>query len=198
MQNLERLILKDGIHIYTQERIPDETRGTIVMVHGLGDHLCRYEHIAQRLNQAGFAVFQFDLPGHGRSSGKRGHIASYDIVMDLITGLLNQASTKYLGLPQFLYGHSLGGSLVLNYGITQKPVTLTGIISSSPGLGTAGSVPAWKLAFGQVLYHLAPSTTMENGLDLSGLSRDPSILEAYVADPLVHGKVSARLNNSTN
>jgi acylglycerol lipase len=193
MQNLERFILKDGIQISIQEWIPDETRGTVVMVHGLGDHLCRYEHVAQRLNQAGFAVFRFDLPGHGHSGGTRGHIASYDIVMDLITTLLDEAREKFSGLPQFLYGHSLGGSLVLNYGITQKPVNLTGMISSSPGLGAAGSVPAWKLAFGQVLYNLAPSTTMENGLDLSGLSRDPSILKAYIADPLVHGKVSARL-----
>ncbi len=184
----------DDIKIYAQEWKPEgETRAVVALVHGLGEHSGRYQHVAEFLGQSGFAVLSFDLRGHGQSGGVRGHAASYDAIMDDIRRLTQEAARRYPNKPCFLYGHSLGGNLVLYYTLSRRPAGLYGVISSSPGLATAAPVPDWKMFFGRLMYRLYPSAQMDNGLDRSGLSRDPQVIAAYNADPLVHGKISARL-----
>jgi len=136
-------------------------------------------------------VLAFDLPGHGKSEGPRGHIESYDLVYECIDLLLQESRQRYPQVPLFLYGHSLGGNIVLNYALQRKP-QLAGVISTSPGLGLE-SEPRLKLLIGKVLYTVAPKFSMPNGLDRSGLSRDPSVEQRYSADPLVHSLISARL-----
>jgi alpha-beta hydrolase superfamily lysophospholipase len=193
MQSREKIV--DELHgqkIYLKEWIPETVKGTVVLIHGLGEHIGRYDHVAAAFNQAGYAVMGLDLPGHGRSGGIRGHISSYESVMDLISSRLQDAGQCFPEATHFLYGHSLGGNLVLYYALTRNP-HLTGIISTSPGLGVATPPPALQIAMGKVLSVIAPSVLMDNGLDLSGLSHDPAVIEAYKNDPLVHGKISARL-----
>lgn len=196
-------LLKDhaGLNIFTQEWGVEQPKATVLLVHGLGEHSGRYAHVAARLNQAGYTLFGFDLPGHGKSGGPRGHISSNKYFADLISRLLTDASTRHSGLPLFLYGHSLGGNQVLYYTMTCRP-HLAGVISTSPGLGTADPVPAWKTIMGKLLYSIAPATPLNNGLKATGLSRDQAIVSSYRRDPLVHSKVSVRLgldslNNGT-
>lgn len=184
---------RDNVKIYGQEWKPDgKVKAAIALVHGLGEHSGRYSHVAEAFTAAGFSLTAFDLRGHGKSDGVRGHAPSYEALMADISQNINLAKEHFPGLPIFLYGHSLGGNLSLYYCLTQKS-QLKGAIVTSPGLGTATPVPAVKLALGKILYSLLPATQMDNGLDRSGLSRDPEVEKKYSADPLVHPKISARL-----
>ena len=167
-------------------------RAVVCLTHGLGEHSGRYAHVAAALNDAGYALLGFDLAGHGKTSGLRGHTPPYDRVLDGIGRLLDEAAERYPDTPRFLYGHSLGGSLVLNYALRRRPA-VAGIIATSPGLRTATPPPVWKVTMAQVMYRLWPALCMANGLELAGLARDPAVIAAYRADPLVHDRISARL-----
>lgn len=183
----------DGLRLYAQLWEPDaEVRAVVNLVHGLGEHIGRYTHVASALTAAGFAVLGFDLRGHGKSEGQRGHAPSWDTLMDDIGLFLSEAETRLPGQALFLYGHSLGGNLVLNYVLRRKP-RLAGAIVTSPMLRTAFQPPVWKIKLGEALYNLWPSFALSNELDVKGLSHDPKVVEAYVNDPLVHNRISARM-----
>ncbi|MCC6148431.1 MAG: lysophospholipase [Anaerolineaceae bacterium] len=167
-------------------------KGAVVLVHGLGEHSSRYQHVAEFFNQNLFSVIAFDLPGHGKSSGKRGHIPSYENAMDIIAHFIKEAHSRFAGLPVFLYGHSMGGGLVLYYGFTRQP-DITGIVASAPAIRPAVPLPPLKIIAGKALSRLLPSFPMPNGLELAGLSRDSEVVEAYIQDSLVHPTVSAAL-----
>lgn len=172
-----------------------EPRAVVCLVHGLGEHSGRYAHVAAALNDAGYAVLACDKRGHGRSGGKRGHTPSYEALMADIDLLLAQAEQRFPGKPRFLYGHSLGGNEVLNYALRRKP-DLAGVVATSPGLRTAFQPPALQLAAGRLMNRLWPAFTMPNGLEQAAVSRDPTVVAAYQADPLVHDRLSARLGMS--
>jgi Lysophospholipase len=184
---------KDGLNLYAKEWKPDgKVKAAVALVHGLGEHIGRYDHVAEAFGQAGYAMVGFDQRGHGKSDGIRGYEVSYDAIMDDITQDIQNAKDRYPGLPVFLYGHSLGGNLVLYYALTRKP-ELKGVIATSPGLATAEPLsPALKVMT-KVLYRLGPSMKIKNGLDLAGLSHDPEVAKKYIADPLVHPFISPRL-----
>lgn len=183
----------DGQELYYQGWAPAGVpKACVCLVHGLGEHVGRYEHVAAALNEAGYAVLGFDQRGHGKTPGPRGVTPPFDRLMDDIGLLLDEAARRFPGRPRFLYGHSMGGTWVLNYAIRRKPA-VSGVIATSPGLRTAFKPPAAKLLAGKVLYRLAPNFVLPNGLELEGISRDEVIVTAYKGDPLVHDKMSARL-----
>lgn len=183
---------RDHLRLYAQRWSPNaDPRGVICLVHGLGEHSGRYAYVAGCLASAGYAVVAIDLRGHGRSDGPRGHSPSNDQLMDDISRLVESGRSLYPAHPLFLYGHSLGGSLVLNFALRSKPLA-AGLVVTSPGLVVGGKVPAWKTALGQFLYDRLPGLRMPNGLDRSALSRDPAVISAYAADPLVHDRISVR------
>jgi alpha-beta hydrolase superfamily lysophospholipase len=161
-------------------------------VHGLGDHSGRYGHVAQHLCEAGFALLALDLRGHGRSEGQRGHSPRFEALLDDIDCLLDEAATRWPGRPVCLYGHSLGGSLVLNYVLRRRPA-LAGVVATSPGLRPGFQPPAWKVGFGRIMYVAWPSLSLSNELDIEGLSRDPEVVRAYREDTWVHDRLSVRL-----
>jgi acylglycerol lipase len=182
---------KDGLDLFGCAWEPGgrKPKAVICHVHGLGEHSGRYVHVAQAFTKAGYAMLSFDLRGHGRSGGARGHIPSFDAFMDDIDLLFEQARSRYPGLPMLLYGHSLGGILVLNYGLRRKP-GVKGVIATGSGLHTALEQQPIKMVLAKVLGALIPTRVMSSGLDAKMLSRDPSIVERYVNDPLVHDKVT--------
>ncbi len=184
---------KDQISLFAQAWAPDgEIKAVLGLVHGIGEHSGRYEGVATRLNQEGYALVGFDLRGHGKSGGPRGHF-SFEEGLDDIDLLISQAQQLYPGKPIFLYGHSLGGLLVLDYALKRPVTSLQGIIATSPGLGMAKPVPGWKITLAKVMKNIYPTMTLDNGLDVSGLSHNPGVITAYQSDPLVHRLVSARL-----
>jgi acylglycerol lipase len=187
------LTTADGTQFYFQGWEPETpAKAAVCLVHGLGEHSGRYAHVAAALNDAGYALLGFDLRGHGKSGGTRGHTPSYDALMDDIGRLLDEAAKRYPGQPRFLYGHSLGGNLVLNYALRRKPA-IAGVVSTSPAIRTANPPPALQLALGKIMYGIKPDMQMANGLALDGLARDPEVIRAYISDPLVHNKISVRL-----
>src|SRR3990172_4280173 len=101
---------RDGLDIFARGWEPDRGPKAVVgLVHGIGEHIGRYDHVGAALTQAGYALFGFDQRGHGKSVGARGHTSSYEALMDDIGELLAQAEKRYPGPLRFLYGHSMGG-----------------------------------------------------------------------------------------
>jgi alpha-beta hydrolase superfamily lysophospholipase len=183
----------DGLRLYAQEWAPDgEVTGLICLVHGLGEHSGRYAHMAEYFSSNGFAMISIDLRGHGKSAGQRGHSPSLEVMNDDFSLFLETARERFPNQHLFLYGHSLGGNLVLNYTIRSTP-SIKALISSGPLLRPAFEPPAWKITVGRLLYSLLPTLAMSNELDRDALSKDPKVVEAYNADPLVHDRISSRL-----
>ncbi len=182
---------RDGLDIFAQSWEPTivQPKAVVCLVHGLGEHTSRYAHVAEAFGKEGFVLFGADLRGHGRSGGARGHISSAEDFMQDIDVLLEQARVRYTGLPIILYGHSLGGILVLHYGLLRKP-KVRGVIATSSGLHTALEKQQVKIIMAKILGSLAPNTVLASGLDSKSLSRDEKVVQAYVNDPLVHDKIS--------
>jgi alpha-beta hydrolase superfamily lysophospholipase len=171
---------------------PENLRAAILLVHGLGEHSGRYEGWAARFCERGVAVLAFDLPGHGRSQGRWGVIPSPEKVYDTIDTLLREMKEAFPGIPLFLYGHSLGGGIVLNYLIRRKP-DLKGAIVTSPWVILSETPPPFKVLLANVAGSLMPGMTQPSGLKTEYLSRDAEVVKAYRNDPLVHGLISAGL-----
>jgi len=180
----------DGLLLSAQGWQPDgEARGVVALVHGLGEHSGRYGHVGAALSEAGYVLYAFDLRGHGMSQGPRGHAPHCEYWMDDIARAIQDAAQALPDLPLFLYGHSLGGILVLNYALRRQP-HLQGLVVTAPGLRTALERQTVKLALVRLLGRWLPALTLPSGLDPLGLSRNPAVVSAYVNDPLVHDKLS--------
>lgn len=184
---------KEGEKIFSQKWLADGTsKAILILVHGLGEHIGRYNHVAKFFNQHQISMYGFDHRGHGKSSGRRGHIGSNELFMTDIDNMIDVAKKENPGIPIFLYGHSLGGNMVLYYSLFKKPA-IKGVICTSPGLGTGEPVPIAKLFAAKILKILFPGMTMDNGLDVNNLSHNPQVIKDYQEDPLVHPMISAKL-----
>lgn len=161
---------------------------TLILVHGMGEHFMRYaNYVIPRLNKAGCNVYAYDHVGHGESSGKRGHTPSYEFEMKCISHFVELA--KETNKEVLLYGHSMGGNCVINYSLKQDS-RVSRYIVSSPMLALAFAPPLWKTLLGNIALYLAPKVTLNNGLDASKISKDPTEVKKYVEDPLNHDLVS--------
>jgi alpha-beta hydrolase superfamily lysophospholipase len=182
----------DGIQIFAQAwQAAPHSRAVVCLVHGMGEHSGRYLHVARALTQAGFSLITFDQRGHGRSQGQRGHTHAYELLMDDLACLLVQAEHHFPQQPCFLYGHSMGGNLVLNYALRRRP-QLAGVLATAPWLRLVSPPPALQLKFLSLVNPLWPSLALPNRLDPRILSRDPAVVEAYRHDRLVHDRISVR------
>ncbi|MCD6373235.1 MAG: lysophospholipase [Thermococcus sp.] len=163
--------------------------GWVVLVHGLGEHSGRYQRLIKMLNEAGFAVYTFDWPGHGKSPGKRGH-TSVEEAMEIIDSIIAE-----IGEKPFLFGHSLGGLTVIRYAET-RPDKIRGLVASSPALAKSPETPGFMVALAKFLGKIAPGIVLSNGINPNLLSRNPDAVKHYIEDPLVHGRISAKLGRS--
>ncbi|MBU6340975.1 MAG: alpha/beta hydrolase [Bacteroidetes bacterium] len=170
---------------------PVEQPGAVLaLVHGQSEHAGRYQHLAAWFNARQIAVAAFDQQGHGKTEGTRGHANSLDGMIDDVGLFLDKVHTWYPGVPVFLYGHSMGGNIALNY-FLRRPNRLNGIIATGPWIRLAFEAPALKVAAGYLLKRILPSLTLPNGLHARLISRDPDVVQRYKNDPLVHGRISA-------
>lgn len=167
-------------------------RGTVLIVHGIGEHSGRHARLATRLRAWGWAPVAYDHRGHGASGGRRGVLRRRD---DLITDLATIVDTTRPadGTPFLLFGHSMGGLVAAQF-VADAVRPVDGLVLSSPALaGKLTAAQRVKLALGRAL---APDLAVPNGFDPSTLSHDPEVARAYRADPLVHDRVSAKLAQS--
>ncbi len=191
------LIDAEGKSLYACKWITDsEPIAVVAVIHGLSDHMGRYDSFSKYLNHKGIAVFGMDYQGHGESPGKRGHARSYDLLLSNIDKLLIAVRLQYNDTPLFLYGHSLGGNIVSNYILQHHSKEIAGVILSAPFLELAFEPPAWKVRLARILNSLWPALTLTDNIDPMELSHDPLVGKAYLEDPLVHSKISVRIFNS--
>jgi alpha-beta hydrolase superfamily lysophospholipase len=180
----------DGTLFQVQGWEPDQNaKAVVALIHGLGEHTGRYAHVGKALTDAGYALFGFDLRGHGRSGGARGYTPSLDAYMQDMRAFFKYLVTRYPALPHFLYGHSLGSLLSLVYAI-QYSNGLNGVMVNGAALRSALQEQKTKVAMAKLLGTLVPATIITSGLDASAISRDPDVVNAYLNDPLVHNKAS--------
>lgn len=168
------------------------TKACVVLVHGLGEHIRRYSHVAEEFNKHHICFLGLDMRGHGRSEGKRGHSPSIQYLMDDMQLLISHVQDLYPNTPIFMYGHSLGGLLTARFLYAKKP-KIKGAIISAPLLKLAFEPPKWQVTMGKIASKIYPALSQENGLDANLLSRDKAVCAAYLADPLVHSKITAKM-----
>lgn len=187
---------RDGSTVYWQQWVPDdEPRAVLVLIHGLGEHSGRYEHLARRFTDRGIAVFSMDNRGHGKTPGTRGDLRMPDAVAD-VGELVDEARSQYPELPVVIYGHSLGGLITMTYTVDNSPA-IAAQVASAPALDSELREQKVKFTMANILGGIVPGVVIPTGLDSEGVSRDPQVVAAYNADPLVHDKGSVGLAKQT-
>lgn len=191
---LSTFTASDGENLAVQDwPLPEGAvqRGTVVVVHGLGEHAGRYDRVARRLNTRGFAVRGYDHYGHGESGGVRGGLPVESRLIDDLGDVIDSTRQRMpSGAPLLVLGHSMGG-LVAACVAALAQVRIDGLVLSSPALD-AGLSAVQKLLLA-TLPRVAPHLTVGNGIDPHHISRDPAVVAAYQADPRVHDRISTRL-----
>jgi alpha-beta hydrolase superfamily lysophospholipase len=182
-----------GSAIYYQLWLPSdrELSAIVAIVHGFGEYTELYAPVAEFFVAQGIAVFAMDLRGHGRSPGPRGFIRAWDDYREDVATLLQIARETLPSKPVFLLGNSLGGLIAIEYAL-HHPAELRGLIAMSPAVGKIG-IAKFLLWVSRVLSRVWPSFTLDSGIDSEAMTRDRSVAARLEADPMVHGRGSARL-----
>lgn len=181
----------DGVELATRSWTIDEPRYDILLVHGLGEHSGRWDGPAGVFNRHGANVYSYDIRGHGESGGEAVHLDEFASLYRDIAEMAN-ATASASGRPWVLYGHSLGGLQGAGYLIERyEPTPNIAVLSAPAMIATRGIDNVLKVAAG-VLGRVTPTTRIENKITGDQLSRDPSVGEAYFADPLVQTKATTK------
>ncbi len=168
----------------------DNAKACVVLVHGMGEHSSRYQSfVIPELVASGYAVLAYDQFGHGKTEGKRGHTPGYEALLDCLEKMEEKAYEVFPDIPFFLYGHSMGGNVVINY-MMRRHTRAIGAVVTSPFLKLAFRPPGWKMFLGRILLKIAPSVTMPSELEVEAISRIEEEVKKYVEDPMVHDKIS--------
>jgi alpha-beta hydrolase superfamily lysophospholipase len=182
----------DGLELAFTLALPARPpRAVLVLSHGLAEHVGRYDHVLTALAAHGFAVHAHDHRGHGNSGGTRVFVERFaEYAADLQTAL-GRMKARFPGVPRVLFGHSMGGLVVIDH-LLRYPGEAAAAVLSGPGVEVAVKVPAWKDALGKVMARLIPKLAIPTGIPSADISRDAEVVRAYAADPLVSSKATAR------
>jgi alpha-beta hydrolase superfamily lysophospholipase len=171
----------DGLKLHTKNWLIAEPKANLLLVHGLGEHSARYEHVAKALNKIGISVYSFDLRGHGLSEGARTFIKDIkEYRQDLETIIPVMASE----LPLYILGHSMGGLIVSDFLLQENKNNVKGVILTGPALEVGEEISAFKQLLIRVLNWISPQLKTVK-LDPKSISRDSAEVEKYIADPLI-------------
>ena len=196
---MPELLTTDGLKLHLKDwpASAEARRGSVLIVHGLGEHSGRYGHVAAQLAADGWAVQAYDQRGHGRSAGPRGGLAAEHSLLDDLGLVLTHVRQANPG-PLLLLGHSMGGLLVGRYvaeGLAAQPARwwqpVDALVMSSPALDLGMNL-AQKLLLA-LAAPLVPDLALGNGLKPEWVCNDPMVVRAYIDDPLVHDRITPRL-----
>jgi alpha-beta hydrolase superfamily lysophospholipase len=183
---------RDGLKVAYRHYAAHPEIARLILVHGLGEHSGRYGQLARRLVAKGLSVWIPDLRGHGESGGQRGHIQAFADYIDDLAELLDQIQTRGSeSQKNLVLGHSMGGLITIHFCLACAG-RLQGMILSSPLLGMGSDVSPTAIFFSTMLARLWPRLSLGNRLDPKALSHDAGAVAAYLADPLVHDRISPR------
>lgn len=182
----------DGLKLHAHRWAPPRpAKLETILLHGYGEHAGRYGHVAALWNELGVGVTAVDLRGHGRSEGRRGYVERFSDYHRDADALYQHVRARDAA-PVAVFGHSMGGLLAAHWLLARGIEGVRGLALSSPYLGLAFPVPAYKLALGRVLSRVAPTAALPSGLTGSDVAKDPDIARTYDHDPLNLTKATAR------
>ena len=171
----------------------DHPWGRVLLSHGIAEHSGRYEHVGAAMAAEGLEVTAFDHRGFGRSEGVRAYVDRFDQYLDDVSLRLKDVERAERRVPIYLVGHSLGGLIALSYCLSRRSPQPDALVLSAPALDA--DAPAWQRLAAPWLARYAPRLPVPNPVDVEQLSRNPAVGDAYLADPLVYRKVTARLGH---
>jgi acylglycerol lipase len=184
---------RNNLNLYYQSWLPDGVPlAVLLVVHGLAEHSGRYLNVVNYFVPRGYAVYSFDLCGHGKSDGRRGYVEHFSYYLDDLKTYYDMIRQENKNAKIFMVGHSIGGTIATDYAINHQG-ELDGLILSAVVLKAGASVTGLTILMAKVLSFLLPKMGV-SPIDASTISRDKAVVDAYVNDPLVYrGKISARL-----
>ncbi len=181
-----------GARLHISSWPVEAPRAVVLLAHGLFEHAARYDHVARRLNAAGMSVVAIDHWGHGKSDGSRGFVPSFDVYLDGMDALLAQVQADCPGVPRLLLGHSMGGLIAVRH-LGERQAAYAAAAVSGPAILPAAPPSRLMIWVSRILSRLLPRLGVI-ALGADGVSRDSTVVAAYMADPLVYrGKIGARL-----
>tara|TARA_B100001063_G_scaffold117116_1_gene109354 strand:- start:2289 stop:3116 length:828 start_codon:yes stop_codon:yes gene_type:complete len=190
MKIFRRVKTEDKLDLVLYSSSVKNPRAVIFLVHGMGEHAKRYAHVIEYFKNVNIATVAIDLRGHGNSEGQRGHMPSFDHMMHDLTLSLAHVTNDYKGIPVILYGHSMGGNLILNY-LLRNSDGVIGAIATGPYLRLGFDPPKWKVLLAKLSANIYPALSQPTGLERVALARSPQIIDEYENDPLVHDRMTA-------
>jgi len=193
MSTFETSNALDGTVLRGQIWAAKTPKAVMSLVHGFGEHSARYAHMAADLNAKNISVVTLDLRGHGRSEGRRGYCPDYNQLLGDVDALLAKTREIYPDVPHILYGHSMGGGIVLNHQLKSGEDGIKAVIASAPFIKPADRISKPQRTIVKLLGKIAPKLTLGNKIDGHKISRLPAEQEIYLSDPLNHGNLGVGL-----
>ncbi len=189
----EEIVSSNDHKIFVRSWEVDAPKANVFIAHGLGEHSGRYAHFAEHFNKLGYNVYAHDHQGHGKSSGKQGHIGGFEQYSNDLKTVTEKYSKE--GLSNHLLGHSLGGVIATGF-LIRHPHTIERCILSAPGFEKKIPPNPIKATIGKVLANIVPQLTLWNEIEAEWICRSQKIVDDYQKDPLVHDRVSAKFFTS--
>ncbi|MFP4446985.1 MAG: lysophospholipase [Desulfosudaceae bacterium] len=183
---------KDGLEIFHQRWPVEDPAAALLLVHGLGEHSGRYGNLINAMEKEPVSFFALDHQGHGRSGGKRGHVNDFaDYTADVKQFVDQVIRPQVPDRPLVCLGHSMGGLIAAHFALRHQ-ADLNALVLSAPAFQPGSKVPAFQAAAARIVSRILPRLTQSNQLNPADLSHDPATVQAYLADPLVHDRISTR------
>lgn len=182
---------ENNVKLYMEKHFPEKgTKACVVLIHGANDHIGRYKHIGKHFANKGICVYGFDMRGHGKSPGKRGHIGKYSLVLDDIHDFVSKVSNENPDKPIIIYGQSMGGNFALNY-LAKKPHDkIKGAVITSPLIKLYKEPSRFKVKMLTFLSKIMPMATINSGLCFEDFTSDPNEIEKCRNDTLITKRIS--------
>ncbi len=184
------LVMRDKSEHFVRSFVPQSPKAIFILIHGKGEHSGRYMQFGNELEKSGYAVYAPDLRGHGKTGGRIGHTAPRKTILDDVGEIVLYAKIRHPDLPVFMYGHSMGGNIILTYR-HRRPDGIKAFIASAPWLYLAKdfteSLKKGVVALSKMLPHFAINT----GIDATVITSIEDEQKAYLNDKKMNGVITA-------